>query len=118
MDSIPENAPTNSVGIILRYIGDGAFVNGVPARDLTQTDIEQCGFSVEQLLAFEPRVYERTGSPLAEPTVAVINAETSFGNDDANDRGRTASDEAHIAAKTPSARSNAIRSQRQKEGEA
>lgn len=112
MGSISENAPTNSVGTTLRYVGEGAFVNGVPARDLTQTDIEQSGLSVEQLLAFEPRVYERTGSPLAEPTVAVINGERSSQHDGAHDSGQTTSDEAHIAAKTLNAR------KRQKEGEA
>ncbi len=86
---------------ILRYVGDGAFVNGVPARDLDSSDIASSGFTVEQLLAFEPRVYESTGAPYVEPTVAVINL-----NDGANDT------EAHIAAKTLNAR------KRQKEGEA
>lgn len=62
--------------IVLKYVGDGAFVNGVPARDLTQTDIEQSGHRVEQLLAFEPRVYER--QPAANPESAPKRAARSI----------------------------------------
>jgi len=35
----------------LIYIGDGAWLAGVPARDLTAADIEACGRSVEELIA-------------------------------------------------------------------
>lgn len=103
MDSIQSNAAT----IVLRYVGNGAFVNGVPARDLTQTDIEQCGHSVEQLLAFEPRVYddassrielldsrvrddasERTDAPLAESSVAVVNLKDGVSEQEAHIAGR------------------------------
>lgn len=48
---------TTIVATILRYVGAGAFVNGVPARDLTTADVEQSNYSAEQLLAFTPRVY-------------------------------------------------------------
>lgn len=44
--------------IVLRYVGDGsAWVPGVPARDLTQADVEASGYTVEQLAAFRPAVY-------------------------------------------------------------
>jgi hypothetical protein len=38
--------------IVLKYVGSGAFVTGVPACDLTQDMITACGFSEEILLAF------------------------------------------------------------------
>lgn len=44
--------------VVLRYVGEGAFVFGVPATDLTQADIDACGLSADELLAYEPRVYE------------------------------------------------------------
>lgn len=34
----------------LIYIGDGAWLTGVPTRDLTADDIEACGRSVEELI--------------------------------------------------------------------
>lgn len=93
--------------VILRYVGDGAFLNGVPARDLTQADIEQCGHSVEQLLAFQPRVYddassrtressdsmrddasERTDAPLVESSVAVVNLTDGVSEQEAHVAGR------------------------------
>lgn len=37
--------------IELIYIGDGMWLAGVPARDLTAADIEACGRSVEELIA-------------------------------------------------------------------
>lgn len=48
--------------IVLKYVGDGAYVAGVPACDLTQEMIDASGYTVEQLLEFhsgEQRVYER-----------------------------------------------------------
>lgn len=45
--------------IVLRYVGDGAFVFGVPASDLTQAAVDACGLTIDELLAFEPRVYAR-----------------------------------------------------------
>lgn len=98
---LQDSAGETSGAVILKYIGEGAFVNGVPARDLDSTDIAQSGFTVEQLLAFEPRVYERTDAPLVESTVAVINLD-----DGASDS------EARLASKTLNAR------RKQKEGEA
>lgn len=44
--------------IVLRYIGEGTFVFGVPARDLTQADIDACDFTAAELLGFSPAVYE------------------------------------------------------------
>lgn len=35
---------------ILIYNGEGAWLPGVPARDLTQTDVEACGRSVDELV--------------------------------------------------------------------
>ena len=45
--------------IILHYIGaeQGAFINGVPARDLTQADIDATGKTVDAILQY-PDVYE------------------------------------------------------------
>ena len=40
------------VGIVLRYIGEGLYVAGVPACDLTQQMIDDSGYTVEELLAF------------------------------------------------------------------
>jgi len=36
--------------IELIYIGDGAWLAGVPARDLTAADIEACGRSADELI--------------------------------------------------------------------
>ena len=35
--------------VILRYTGEGAFFDGVPARDLTVRDIEERGLDVDVL---------------------------------------------------------------------
>jgi len=48
--------------IVLKYIGHlnhGAFIFGVPACDLTAAMVDECGLSVEELLAYQPPVYER-----------------------------------------------------------
>ncbi len=36
--------------VILNYIGDGAYLTGVPARDLTQQDIDESGHSQTDLV--------------------------------------------------------------------
>lgn len=36
---------------ILKYVGNGAHVAGVPACDLTAEMIEACGWTIERLLA-------------------------------------------------------------------
>jgi hypothetical protein len=35
--------------IVLKYVGNGYWIPGVPARDLTQTDIDATGYSIAQL---------------------------------------------------------------------
>lgn len=51
----------NASPVVLIYVGGrsehGAFIFGVPARDLTQADIEACGLSADELLRFTPAVY-------------------------------------------------------------
>lgn len=37
--------------IVLRYVGNGAFIPGVPARDLTRADLEHLEIDVTHLLA-------------------------------------------------------------------
>lgn len=39
--------------VILIYTGDGAWLPGVPACDLTQEQIEACGRDVDELIASE-----------------------------------------------------------------
>ncbi len=87
-ESSNPNGFAQPVAVILRYIGDGAFVNGVPARDLEAFDIAQSGFTVEQLLAFEPRVYESTGAPLVESGVGVVNLEDGVSDAEARLAGK------------------------------
>ena len=38
--------------MVLRYVGEGQYVAGVPATDLTQQQIDESGYTIEQLLAF------------------------------------------------------------------
>ena len=48
--------------IVLRYVGDGAYVEGVPACDLTQAMIDECGIAIEVLLIFcngDKPIYEK-----------------------------------------------------------
>ena len=47
--------------IVLRYVGDGAYIVGIPACDMTQEMIDACGYSLETLLAFN-----NSGQPLYE----------------------------------------------------
>lgn len=47
----------NEQPIVLRYIG-GGFIFGVPARDLTQADIEACGLTAAEILEYQPALYE------------------------------------------------------------
>jgi hypothetical protein len=44
--------------IVLKYIGAGAYVTGIPACDLSEADIAASGFSADQLLAL-PGLFER-----------------------------------------------------------
>jgi len=37
-------------GYVLQYVGDGSFLPGVPARDLSQDDINRCNYSESVLL--------------------------------------------------------------------
>ena len=59
--------------VILRYVGyrnargDPTFVEGVPARDLTELDVERCGFSVETLV--ETGLYEKVKAKRAKQEV-------------------------------------------------
>ena len=50
--------------VILKYIGNadghGAYIEGVPATDLTQEQIDASGYTVDELLAFSPAVYALT----------------------------------------------------------
>lgn len=47
--------------VILKYIGNadghGAYIEGVPATDLTQEQIDASGYTVDELLAFSPAAY-------------------------------------------------------------
>ena len=38
--------------IVLKYVGEGQYVVGVPATDLTREQIDASGYTVEQLLKF------------------------------------------------------------------
>ena len=38
--------------IILKYVGEGQYVAGVPATDLTQEQIDASGYTIEELLKF------------------------------------------------------------------
>ena len=38
--------------IVLRYVGEGTYIEGVPACDLTQQMIDECGVPVVILLAY------------------------------------------------------------------
>lgn len=48
--------------IVLKYVGGGAYVSGLPAKDLTATDIAASGFALEQIQAFSSG-----GAPLYVP---------------------------------------------------
>ena len=37
--------------VILRYVGSGSYVAGVPANDLTESDVAASGLAIEFLLA-------------------------------------------------------------------
>lgn len=36
--------------VILRYVGNGSYVAGIPANDLTEADIAASGFAIEYVL--------------------------------------------------------------------
>lgn len=45
---------------VLIYVGDasgGAYVPGVPARNLTEVDIAASGYALDELLRFRPAVW-------------------------------------------------------------
>ena len=58
-DVATSEAQADTSPVVLAYVGGehGAFIFGVPARDLTQADIEACGLSADELLRFTPSVY-------------------------------------------------------------
>ena len=47
--------------MVLKYVGDGAYIAGVPACDMTQEMIDASGYTIEALLAFS-----NNGQPLYE----------------------------------------------------
>ena len=48
--------------VILQYVGNdnghGFYIEGVPATDLTQEQIDASGYTVDELLAFSGPVYK------------------------------------------------------------
>lgn len=55
----------------LRYVGDGAYIHGVPARDLTEEEAAQFGALIrEQEQAAHMTLYE----PVAQPAVSKRSA--------------------------------------------
>jgi hypothetical protein len=54
----------HSVGA-LRYVGDGAYLPLVPARDLTAEEAEKFREIIEQAAANGQRLYEAVEQPLA-----------------------------------------------------
>ena len=53
--------------IVMRYIGNGWWAAGVPARDLTRADVDAqiaAGHTEAELLAFKPTLYERVSDAL------------------------------------------------------
>lgn len=58
-DVVTHDVKADTSPVVLIYVGGehGAFIFGVPARDLTQADVEACGLSVDELLQFTPVVY-------------------------------------------------------------
>lgn len=51
---------------ILKYIGDGAYIPGVPRADMTQEMIDESGYTKAQLLSFVPPVYELADKPVVK----------------------------------------------------
>ena len=45
--------------IVLKYIGAGAYIPGVPATDLTAEQVKASGYTADQLLAYSPPIYEK-----------------------------------------------------------
>ena len=60
--------------VVLRYTGEGAFFNGVPARDLTARDIEERGLDVDAL-AKSP-LYEAVGKKRKRAQVVASDVAT------------------------------------------
>jgi hypothetical protein len=56
--------------IILRYIGNGSYVAGIPATDLTEADIAASGFAIDEIMAFR-----NGGEPLYVSTQPEADAE-------------------------------------------
>ena len=42
--------------VILVYVGDGSALINAPARDMTDVEVEECGYTTEELL--ESGLYE------------------------------------------------------------
>ncbi len=52
---------------VLKFTGDGSrYLTGVPARDLTQADLDECGQTISALTA--SGLYEATVAPKDKPT--------------------------------------------------
>ena len=60
--------------IVLRYVGKGAFLNGVPARDLTAMDIEERGLDVDALV--KSPLYERVSKKRKQARVVASDEVT------------------------------------------
>lgn len=56
--------------IVLKYIGDGAYIPGVPRCDLTQYLIDDTGMTADKLCEYAPAVYERVTTASTEPVAA------------------------------------------------
>lgn len=57
--------------IALKYIGDGTYIHGVPARDLTQDEAARYGAVIQEQEALTgTAMYEPAVQPAAQPVAA------------------------------------------------
>ncbi len=52
--------------IVWKYVGNGEFIDGVPARDLTQADVDWLHEDLRSALEHFPRFYRRVERPKVE----------------------------------------------------
>lgn len=60
--------------IVLKYVGHGAWLGGVPNVDLTQAQIDASGYTCEQLIASGLYVAAATPAAIVEPVKAERSA--------------------------------------------
>jgi len=72
------SAAVPTAGSALRYVGDGAWVRGVPARDLSSVEVAALGIDAVALCQARPDLYTEAASAVAADEQSADSGKETF----------------------------------------